>query len=147
MQADIGADRAVRAEAALLRTPVTTLDWPPATLRTCFEPDIRSDAQRGACAKLGNAMAARGSSIVSRTVGAAMAERNADASAQPAANAQRKRVDEIAARCTARRNEIVADLESDDATARSRALTRADAAVRAEAAKGEGSVCGEAPPR
>jgi hypothetical protein len=147
MQADIGADRAIRGEAVIVRAPVTTLDWPPATLHTCFQPDLPSDAQRIACEKLGNAMAAHGSSVVSRTVGAAMAERNADAGSRPAASAQRRRIDEMATRCTALRNEIVGELESDDAAARSRALERAEAVVRAEAAKGEGAVCGEANPR
>jgi hypothetical protein len=104
----------------------------------------RPDTIRGACARLGVAMAGRGSTWMARLVGARLVESNAQTpeARQSAVNALAVvRAQTVA--CSRTTGATLDGLESDDAAARAKAINEWDRWLRREGAVGEARACEE----
>lgn len=141
----VDADRAAKAEAAIgyaaaQPLPITSL---LGASNVCLGASGATDARRVACAKAGAAMAERGTTAATRSVGASIAEHNAaDTGAAERARTKKAALQVFLSRCGAGDRIMIEGLESADPALRVRTVDAWDKIVRNKAAQGEIAECG-----
>lgn len=139
---DVGIDPAAKAKAAANYASARELAWSVPLRALCAEPGQRAEAMRNACAKLGQALMARGASFALRRAGARVSEINAaDASARAAAQAGHARILQMTARCAQAQPDFLAALESPQAPVRATGVAQFGAWATAQAQNGEVGAC------
>jgi hypothetical protein len=144
MALPIDADRAAKAEAAIgyaaaQPVPIASLLVPS---NVCLGASGATDSRRTACAKAGRAMAERGTTAATRSVGASIAEHNAgDTGAAERARTMKATSLALNARCGADYTATVDALESADPAIRARTVDAWDKIVRNKASLGEMAEC------
>jgi hypothetical protein len=121
-----------------------SLAWPDAARATCMGNSERAKEVRSACAQLGAAMRERGSTWMSRLIGARMDVANLG-SAEALASAEKKVASvraQIAA-CSRSTGSILEGLEAADPATRAKVVAEWDRWLRREAAVGEARACEE----
>jgi hypothetical protein len=144
MASPIDADRAAKAETAIGYGAAQgqALSALASVTSACLGNSGVPDSRRVGCAKVGIAMTDRGSTAVTRSVGASIAERNAaDPGAEERARTKRATLQGFFARCRADAATLIEGLESGDPAIRARAIDAWDKAVRQRAALGEITEC------
>jgi hypothetical protein len=97
---------------------------------------------KAACAKVGEAMMARGATFALQRAGARVAETNAlDETARKAAQVRHARILEATARCAQLRPDFAGDLESATMATRARGVEQFGAWANAQARDGEVAAC------
>ena len=137
-------EEAAKLELAVMYAMARSLAWPDAARATCMGNRERAKEVRSACAQLGAAMRERGSTWMSRLIGARMVLANAG-SAEDLAVAE-KRVASVRAQiaaCSRSTGSILDGLEAADAATRIKAVAEWDRWLRREAAVGEARACEE----
>jgi len=137
-------DEAAKLELAVMYAMARSLAWPDAARATCMGNSERAKEVRSACAQLGAAMRERGSTWMSRLIGARMVVANLG-SAEALASAEKKVASvraQIAA-CSRSTGSILEGLEAADPATRAKAVAEWDRWLRREAAVGEARACEE----
>jgi hypothetical protein len=136
-------DPAARAFAALEYASELPVTWPTALQNTCVSPrEPLPDAVRTACARVGDALAARASSWTGRLVGVVLSSRNpGDAQGKARSDESRANTNRLRARCEDARRNRVDGIESADPARRARDLAAIDDWIRAQARYGEVGAC------
>ena len=136
-------DPAARAVAAVNYAGEQPLVWPTALQGVCANArQPAADAVRGACARLGRALAERSPTWSGRLIGIAVeAGSTPDAAGRKPVDDRRTALNRLRARCDDDRRARFDGLEAADAARRSAALAAADAWVRAQAQLGEVGAC------
>ncbi len=135
-------DPAAKAEAAVNYAAARELAWASPLRALCAEGGTRSDRMKAACAKVGEAMMARGATFALQRAGARVAETNApDERARKVAQARHARILEATARCAQLRPDFTSDLESAAIAARARGVEQFGAWASAQARDGEVGAC------
>lgn len=141
----VAVDPAAKAKAAADYALMRDLRWTSALRALCAETAGRSAPMKAACAKLGEAMMARGATFALRRAGARVAEINApDAGARAAAQLGQARLLEETARCALAQPDFATTLESPDAATRARGVEQFGAWAQAQAREGEVGACAKA---
>jgi hypothetical protein len=138
------AEEAAKLELAVMYAMARSLAWPDAARATCMGAGQRATEVRSACAQLGAAMRERGSTWMSRLIGARMVVANAG-SADVLASAEAKvgSVRAQIAACSRSTGSILDGLEAADQASRAKAVAEWDAWLRREASVGEARACEE----
>jgi hypothetical protein len=136
-------DPAARAYAALEYASELPVTWPTALQSICVSTrEPLPDAVRAACARVGDALAARASSWTGRLVGVVLATRNStDAQNKSKAASSRDDANRLRARCEDARRSRVDGIESADPAQRARDLAAIDDWIRQQARYGEVGAC------
>jgi hypothetical protein len=138
----IDVDPAAKAKAAANYASMHDLPWGASLRALCVDAGARSERMKSACAKLGDALTARGASYALRRAGARIAEINAaDPKARAAAQARHARIVEATARCALARPDFESELESPAGSVRAQGLDAFSAWASAQARDGEVSAC------
>jgi hypothetical protein len=138
----VDADPAAKAEAAAGYAAAQPQTAMAAVLGACPVATKVPDALRAACGKAGIAMAERGTTFASRSLGEGIAERNAAMAGTPErARTGRAAMQALNARCGALDQQLLQDAESPNAATRGRAVAALDRSVRDKAALGEVAAC------
>jgi len=138
------AEEAAKLELAVMYAMTRSLAWPDAARATCMGASQRAIEVRSACAQLGAAMRERGSTWMSRLIGARMVAANAgSAEALAAAEATVASVRAQIASCSRSTGSILDGLEAADQAARAKSVVAWDIWLRREAAVGEARACEE----
>jgi len=117
------------------------LIWPKAAGATCMAGE-RAEAVRSACAQLGAAMRDRGSTWMSRLIGARLVESNAETpAAKAAAVASVAAIRARIAACSRTTGSILDGLEAADPATRAKAIAEWDRWLLREANVGEARAC------
>ena len=144
MALPIDADRAAKAEAAIGYAAAQPLSIASLLVpsNVCMGASGATDARRAACAKAGRAMAERGTTAATRSVGASIAEHNAaDTGAAERARTMKATLQALNARCGADYTATIDALESADPAIRARTVDAWDKIVRNKASLGEMAEC------
>jgi hypothetical protein len=140
----VDAEQAAKLELAVMYAMARSLAWPNAARATCMGSAERTLAARAACADLGAAMRERGSTWMSRLIGARMAVANAASpGSKSIAEAKLSTVRGQIAACSRSTGTILDGLEATDAATRAKSVAEWDAWLRREAAVGEARACEE----
>ncbi|MEO8344871.1 MAG: hypothetical protein ABI607_04170 [Betaproteobacteria bacterium] len=140
----IDGEEAAKLELAVMYAMPRLLAWTNAARSTCSGAAERSDAVRTACVQLGTAMRERGSTWMTRLIGARLARANVDsAEAKAAADKALATVRAQVAACARATGPILDGLEASDAATRAKAVSEWDRWLRREAAVGEARACEE----
>ena len=140
----VDTEAAAKLELAVMYAMARSLAWPNAARATCMESGERPMAVRAACAQLGEAMRERGSTWMSRLIGARMVESNAgSAEAKAAAEKGLASIRTQVAACSRSTAPILDALGATDAATRTKAVAEWDRWLRREAAIGEARACEE----
>ncbi len=140
----VAGDDSAKLELAVMYAVPRTLLWPNAARATCMGSAERTEAVRGACAKLGTALVERGSTWMARLIGARMVEANVDSpEAKAAASATVAAIRARIAACSRSTGPILDGLEATDPATRAKAIAEWDRWLRREAAVGEARACEE----
>jgi hypothetical protein len=135
---------AARLELAVMYAMARSLAWPNAARGTCMGSPERAVAVRAACADLGAAMHERGSTWMSRLIGARMVVANAaSAGSKSVAEGKLSSVRGQIAACSRSTGSILDGVEAADAATRAKSVAAWDAWLRREAAVGEARACEE----
>ena len=136
-------DPAVKATAASAYAASRDLRWGASLHALCIErPGARSDRMRAACAKLGDALMARGVTFALRRAGAEIADANAaDAAQRAAVQARRTQILAATSSCAQAQPDFHAALESASADVRARGVEQFGAWALAQARDGEVAAC------
>jgi len=138
------AEEAAKLELAVMYAMTRSLAWPDAARATCMGSAQRVKEVRSACAQLGAAMRERGSTWMSRLLGARMVAANAEsADALAAADTRVGSVRAQIAACSRSTGSILDGLEADDQATRAKSVAEWDRWLRREAAVGEARACAE----
>ena len=138
------AEEAAKLELAVMYAMARSLAWPDAARATCMGASQRANEVRSACAQLGAAMRERGSTWMSRLIGARMVMANAgSAEALAAAETKVASVRAQIAACSRSTGSILDGLESADQASRANAVAEWDRWLRRESAVGEARACEE----
>ena len=138
------AEEAAKLELAVMYAMTRSLTWPEAARATCMGNGQRANEVRSACAQLGAAMRERGSTWMSRLIGARMVVANAgSADALAAAETRVGSVRAQIAACSRSTGSILDGLEADDRATRAKSVAEWDKWLRREAAVGEARACEE----
>ena len=134
---------AVKAEAAWNYASARDLRWPASLHALCVQqPGARSDRMKAACAKLGDALMARGATFALRRAGAEIADVNAaDAATRSVVQSGRARILTAATNCSQARPDFASALESADAGTRARGVEQFGTWANAQARDGEVAAC------
>jgi hypothetical protein len=133
---------AVKAEAAANYAAARELSWASSLRALCAEASARTERMKAACAKVGEAMMARGATFALQRAGARVAETNAlDETARKAAQVRHARILEATARCAQLRPDFAGDLESATTATRARGVEQFGAWANAQARDGEVAAC------
>jgi hypothetical protein len=139
---DVGVDPAAKAKAAANYALIRDLPWATPLRALCAEPGQRVERMRNACANVGRALMARGTSFALLRAGARVAEINAaDAPARAAAQARHARILTMTARCALLQPDFASALESPQAPVRARAIEQFAAWASAQSQFGEVAAC------
>ncbi len=137
-------EEAAKLELAVMYAMARSLAWPDAARATCMGNGARTLEVRAACAQLGAAMRERGSTWMSRLIGARMVVANAGSTeALAAAETRVGSVRAQIAACSRSTGSILDGLEAADASSRAKAVAEWDRWLRREAAAGEARACEE----
>lgn len=135
-------DPAAKAEAAANYAAARELWWASSLRALCAESGARSERMKAACAGVGEAMMARGTTFALQRAGARVAETNAlDERARKTAQARHARILEATARCAQLRPDFANDLESAVTATRARGVEQFGAWASAQARDGEVGAC------
>jgi len=135
-------DSAAKAQAAANYAAARELSWASSLRALCAESGARSERMKAACAKVGEAMMARGATLALQRAGARVAETNApDDRARKAAQARHARILEATARCAQQRPDFASDLESAATATRARGVEQFGVWASAQARDGEVGAC------
>jgi len=136
-------DPAVKAKAAASYASSRDLRWAASLHALCIDqPGARSDRMRVACAKLGDALMARGATFALRRAGAEIADANVvEAAARAHVQASRTRILAETSNCSQAQPDFNAALESASAEIRARGVEQFGAWARAQARDGEVGAC------
>ena len=138
------AEEAAKLELAVMYAMTRSLAWPDAAVRRAWGIGQRANEVRSACAQLGAAMRERGSTWMSRLIGARMVVANAgSADALAAAETQVGPFARRSPHAAGPRGSILDGLEADDRAARAKSVAEWDKWLRREAAVGEARACEE----
>ncbi len=146
----IDGEEAAKMELAVTYAMPRSLTWTNAARATCDGSAQRSEAVRAACAQVGAAMRERGSTWMTRLIGARLVRANVDSTdAKTVADQALAAVRSQVAACARATGAILDGLEAADAASRARAVAEWDRWLRREAMVGEARACEErvAPPR
>jgi len=140
----VDGEQAAKLELAVMYAMARSLAWPNAARATCMGSAERALAVRAACADLGAAMRERGSTWMSRLIGARMAVANAaSAGSKSSAEGKLSSVRGQIAACSRSTGSILDGLEAADAATRAKSVAEWDAWLQREAAVGEARACEE----
>jgi hypothetical protein len=140
----IAGEEAAKLELAVMYAMPRSLTWTNAARATCSGNGERPAELRSACAHLGTAMRERGSTWMTRLIGARLVRSNVDsADARAAADKKLAALRGQIASCARATAPILDGLESADAAARSATVAEWDRWLRREAAVGEARACEE----
>ena len=140
----VEAEEAAKLELAVMYAMARSLAWPDAARATCMGNGQRAKEVRSACAQLGAEMRERGSTWMSRLIGARMVVANAgSADAITAAETKVGSVRAQIAACSRSTGSILDGLEAADQASRAKAVAEWDKWLRREATVGEARACEE----
>jgi hypothetical protein len=140
----IDGEDAAKLELAVMYAVTRSLAWPNAARAICMGTGERTDAVRLACTQLGESMRERGSTWMSRLIGARMVQSNArTAEAGVAATTSLVSTRAQIAACSRSTGSILNGLEATDVATRAKAIAEWDQWLRREAELGEARACAE----
>ena len=138
----IDGEGAAKLELAVMYAMPRALIWPQAARATCMGNGERPDAVRRVCAQLGASMRERGSTWMTRLIGARMVEANVGtAELRAMASESLAAVRAQVAACSRVTSPMLDSLESPDAATRAKAIAAWDQWLAQEALVGEARAC------
>ena len=140
----IDGELAAKLELAVMYAMPRSLTWTNAARATCNGSADRSPDVRAACAQLGVAMRERGSTWMTRLIGARLVQNNlASPEAGVAADKSLASLRTQIAACSSATGAILDGLEAPDAALRAKAIAEWEGWLHREAAVGEVRACAE----